>query len=562
MIVYTGYPVTGRFSINKEDSMEIALRKKVRRLFLYMIVLSLTTVLFGCATKQTTKQTTTETIQEPNVGLVEETTEETIAGEETSISWAGYTPEVMDKMHVTEVAFPTGNKKTSAVLLHEVMPDEVLKGAVYTYEYHITNLTKLTHQDVMITNEGGHNLLVVDSTPPVKKAADGSFEWIIGELAPQETKIVRVKATSAEVGSASDCVSVDYANSLCAVTKVVDPDLLLIKTAKSDGNICDDFWFTYEVVNPGSGMANNIKIRDEIPKGLRTIDGNKTVVEIAAGDLAPGERRKFTVEAKGVETGRHRSIAVAKADGGLISESENIETLIYQPVLTIGADSRDSQYLGRSVEHFYTVKNVGDAPSENTTLSIDLPGGGAQFLQASNGGVADGGKATWQLGSLGINESNKVSVKMKATAVETIRSTASANGECAAPVSDNTLTEVIGISAILLELVDSGDPAEVGNIVTYTITATNQGSAADTDVNILCTIPAGMEYVSTDGPTPGALNGNTLKLEPVTVLGVGQNAQWNIQVRAQKVGDVRFGVSMTTGQLKEKVQETEATTIY
>mgnify|MGYP003561729803 FL=1 len=83
------------------------------------------------------------------------------------------------------------------------------------------------------------------------KGEDGSLRWMVGDLAPQQTEIVRVRATSGAVGTASDCVSVTYENSMCAVTKVVDPDLLLIKTAKTDGNICEDFWFTYEVVNPG-----------------------------------------------------------------------------------------------------------------------------------------------------------------------------------------------------------------------------------------------------------------------------------------------------------------------
>jgi uncharacterized repeat protein (TIGR01451 family) len=522
--------------------------------------------LAGCATTQPTKAPAPakqETIKEPNVVETETMVAEPGDKVEESVSWSGYTPEVMDKMQVTDIAIPTGNKKTSAILLHEVMPVEVLRGGVYTYEYHVTNLTSLTHQNVMITNEGARNLKVVSSSPPVNIGKDGTLRWIIGDLAPHETKVVRVKAISEAIGAASDCVSVTHENSLCALTKVVDPDLLLIKTAATDGTICDDFWFTYEVVNPGSGMANNIRIRDEIPSGLRTVEGNKTVVEIAAGNLAPGEKKKFTVKAKGVETGKHRSIAVATADGGLISKSENIHTLIYQPVLMIVADSRDVQYLGRGVEHTYTVKNIGDTVAENTTLSVDLPGGGAQLIQASDNGVADGGKATWQLGSLGINKSKTVSVKMKATAVETIRSTVTANAECAAGVTANTATTIRGISAILLELVDSGDPAEVGNTVVYTITTTNQGSATDTNIAIVCQIPVGLEFLGTEGPTRGTLRGRTLTFAPLASIGAGEKAQWKINVRAKKAGDVRFGAAMTSDQLgKTPVTETEATTIY
>ena len=542
------------------------MKTKVQMMLALAVVVIIAVFLAGCATTQPTKASATakqETIKEPNVVETETMVAEPDDKVEESVSWSGYTPEVMDKMQVTDVAIPTGNKKTSAILLHEVMPVEVLRGGVYTYEYHVTNLTSLTHQNVIITNEGARNLKVVSSVPPVNIGKDGTLRWVIGDLAPHETQVVRVKAISEAVGAASDCVSVTHENSLCALTKVVDPDLMLIKTAATDGTICDDFWFTYEVVNPGSGMANNIRIRDEIPRGLRTVEGNKSVVEIAAGNLAPGERKKFTVKAKGVETGRHRSIATATADGGLISKSENIQTLIYQPVLTIAASSREVQYLGRSVQHLYAVKNVGDTAAENTTLTVDLPGGGAELIQASGNGVADGGKATWQLGSLGINESKTVSVKMKATAVETIRSSVSANSDCAAKVTDITTTKIIGIPAILLELVDSGDPAGVGDTVTYTVTATNQGSAADTDIAIVCQIPVQLEVLGIDGPTQGTLRGRTLTFVPLATLGAGDKVQWKINARAQKVGVVRFGASMTTDQLgKTPVTETEATTIY
>jgi len=318
------------------------MKTKMQMMLAWAVVVIIAVFLAGCATTQPTKASATakpETIKEPNVVETDTMVGEPDDKVEESVSWSIYTPEVMDKMKVTDIAIPTGNKKTSAILLHEVMPVEVLRGGVYTYEYHVTNLTSLTHQNVMITNEGARNLKVVSSSPPVNIGKDGTLRWIIGDLAPHETQVVRVKAMSEAVGAASDCVSVTHENSLCALTKVVDPDLLLIKTAATDGTICDDFWFTYEVVNPGSGMANNIRIRDEIPSGLRTVEGNKTVVEIAAGNLAPGEKKKFTVKAKGVETGKHRSIAVATADGGLISKSENIQTLRVEKFINCHFDS-------------------------------------------------------------------------------------------------------------------------------------------------------------------------------------------------------------------------------
>ncbi|MHC4352130.1 MAG: COG1361 family protein [Planctomycetota bacterium] len=504
-----------------------------------------------------------ETIDEPYVGIKAVTAVEEPGGQvEWSESWAGYTPEQMAKMQVTETAFPTGRKETSAILLRRVMPVEVLLEGEYTYEYHVTNLTDLTHQNVKITIEDTQNLNVLSSSPALMKDIDGSLRWAIGDLAPRETKVIRVQAESEVVGAASDCVSVTYANALCGQTKVVDPELLLIKTAKSDGYICDDFWFTYEVVNPGSGTAKNVRIRDEIPSGLRTVDGNKAIIEIAGGDLAPGERKKFTVKAKGVETGKHRSIAVATADGGLISKSENIETLIYQPVLMIVADSPARQYMGRNVDLTYTVKNLGDAVAKNTVVTAVIQGDGANVVQTSDRGTVGEGKITWQLGSLGVDQSKTVSVKLNGTKVGQVISNVSAVAECAAEVQDSTASAFLGVPAILLELVDNGDPAEVGDTVTYTVTVYNQGSAADTNIAIVCQIPIEQEYLGTEGPTRGILRGRTLTFAPLPRLDVRATSQWKIKVRTKKAGDVRFGVFMTTDQLTDKVLETEATNIY
>ncbi len=545
-------------------------KAKIQMMLGWAVCVSILALSLGCATTEPTvakAEPEQETIDEPYIGIMAVTAEEGPEGQvEESVSWGGYTPEQMAKMQVTEVAFPTGNKETSAILLRRVMPIEVLLEGEYTYEYHITNLTDLTHQNVAITIEGTRNLNVLSSSPAAIEDIDGSLIWAIGDLAPRRTKVIRVQAESDFVGEASDCISVAYANALCGRTQVVDPDLLLIKTAKSDGFICEDFWFTYEVMNPGSGMATNVRIRDEIPSGLRTVDENKEVVEIDVGDLAPGERKEFTVKAKGVETGRQASIAVATADGGLISKSENIETLIYQPILMVEADSPSTQYMGRNVDMTFTVRNLGDAEAENTVVTAVLSDEGANLLQASDDGIVDGDKVTWELGSLDIDESKTVSVTLKGTKVERVLSSVSARADCAEDVKDSTTTAFLGIPAILLELVDNGDPAEIGDTVTYTVTVYNQGSAPDKNITIICEIPPEQELINTEGPTKGelegTLRGQTLTFAPLPRLEVGGMKQWKVNVRATRVGDVRFKVSMTSSQLEEEVQETEATTIY
>jgi hypothetical protein len=51
-------------------------------------------------------------------------------------------------------------------------------------------------------------------------------------------------------------------------------------------------------------------------------------------------------------------------------------------------------------------------------------------------------------------------------------------------------------------------------------------------------------------------------MAPVASLGVGQQAEWRVTIRATDEDDARFSVQMTTDRLTKPVQETEATNLY
>jgi hypothetical protein len=94
------------------------------------------------------------------------------------------------------------------------------------------------------------------------------------------------------------------------------------------------------------------------------------------------------------------------------------------------------------------------------------------------------------------------------------------------------------------------------------ITATNQGSAPDTNIKIICTLEDSEQYVSSSGATTGIAAGNTITFAPLPSLAPKAQATWRVTVKAVKAGDVRFTTVMTTDQLTRPVQETEATNLY
>jgi hypothetical protein len=148
------------------------------------------------------------------------------------------------------------------------------------------------------------------------------------------------------------------------------------------------------------------------------------------------------------------------------------------------------------------------------------------------------------------------------TRIGTIRNVATARAYCAGAVADDASTIVAGIPAILLEIVDSPDPVEVGAETIYTITVTNQGSTPGTNIVVSCNLEDQAEYAGSRGTTRAIVAGKAITFAPVASVAPKAKAQWQMRVKAIGSGNIRFHVSMNSDQLTRDVQETEATHFY
>ncbi len=246
----------------------------------------------------------------------------------------------------------------------------------------------------------------------------------------------------------------------------------------------------------------------------------------------------------------------------MTAESGMVATVVRQPVLTITKKCMNATtYVGRPLNYQITVTNTGDGAANETVIEDVIPSGAA-FTSASDGGRAVGGKATWNLGTLAPKASKTVELTLQPNAVGTYRNTASVRAACADMVTDACETNVTGIPAILLEVIDLEDPDEVGTDETYVITVTNQGSAPDTNITVAVTLEPNQVFVSATGTTPAQGSGQNILLTAVKTLGAKQIAQWRVVVKNLKPGDVRFKAVMNSDQLTRPVEETEATRIY
>src|SRR5262249_49714184 len=119
-----------------------------------------------------------------------------------------------------------------------------------------------------------------------------------------------------------------------------------------------------------------------------------------------------------------------------------------------------------------------------------------------------------------------------------------------------------GVPALLMEVVDVGDPVAVGGEVSYEIRVLNQGTGPLTGLPITATVPGGMESAAAAGPSAAQARGAEVKFEPLAGLAPKEDVLYRVRARGVQPGDLRFRVQMTCDQLQAPVTKEESTRVY
>src|SRR6266581_7740585 len=98
------------------------------------------------------------------------------------------------------LAYPTGNRSTSAVLVERMSPPEVRLGEAYEYQIKVTNLTNATLSGVVVREKLPADFAISRAEPQGKVDNDiHIFE--LGDLPPKQSKMIRISGTPSKPGS-------------------------------------------------------------------------------------------------------------------------------------------------------------------------------------------------------------------------------------------------------------------------------------------------------------------------------------------------------------------------
>ncbi len=471
------------------------------------------------------------------------------------------------------MAFPTGLESTSNILIEKVFPKTVHKGQPYHYLINVTNLTELTLDNVNVIEKFPSSFAVGKTDPEIYDTSGDRVAWALGKMKPHETRVIRVDGVANDTAGVPCCTEANFqVPALCLNTTVVDSGLEVSVNAPSESMMCNPIPVDYTVKNTGATTLRNVTVASSLPSQL-TSDGANSI-NLNVGELPAGKSQTIQAMVMAAGTGDYNlsgsangtpvsSYSGSKGFDNISADANTVTTNVKKPALELAATSnREKQYVGRSIDLDYVVTNTGNANADGTALVASVPANTA-FQSATNGGTytPTSNTVSWALGNLSPSDSRKVSMTVGGSTAGTGTTSGEANAVCASAATASTGISMVGISALLLEVIDVNDPVEVGKSTIYEIRVTNQGNATATNIGLTGTFEDDMSYITSSGNTPISNAGKNLTFGSFS-LAPQEVVSWQIELKASGVGDHRFGIEMNSDQLTRPVSETESTTIY
>jgi uncharacterized repeat protein (TIGR01451 family) len=429
----------------------------------------------------------------------------------------------------------------------KTMPAEATLGAEFTAELKVT--AAACAGNVVVRDTIPANATYVRSEPAA--TVEGKqLIWRLGDMDANASQTIKITLKADKEGEIVNCAVVSADPRVCATTIVGKPVLTIEKSGPETAVINANVTYNIVVKNTGSAVAKNVVLTDPVPQGM-----TGQPVTINLGDIAPGQSKPASVTFKATQRGKSCNTATAtSSNAGKVSDDAC--TTILVPGLKVEKTGTEKQILGREADYQIVVSNTGDTTLSNVTVTDTAPAG--TTILASPGATPSGNTVTWTIPTLAAGEKKTFTLKLGSKVAGNLcnKVTASSAG---LTQSAEACTVWRGIAAVLLEVVDSPDPIQVGETTTYTIRVTNQGFADINNVKIV--------YTSDDETVPtsaaqGTITGKTVNFPTVAKIAPKQNVTYTITVRGLKDGDSRNKVVLNADELTSPVEETESTTVY
>ena len=450
------------------------------------------------------------------------------------------------------------------VALTHAGPPMVVLGQEVVFTTAINNAGRIESRSMTVSSQIPEGVQFVRSQP--QAFLDGKqLIWTLGTLPPGQAHQIQAVYKTLRPGPVTSCAALateeGQKDEKCATTQVTTASLRVGLTAPATGMVGAPLSYQITVTNPTTVPLSNVTLTAQFDEGLEHESRARTV-NLNVGDLAPQESKNATLVLTPRQMGKLLTKVVATS--GNISDQAIHEVTIQQAQMSLLIEGPRTRYKTRPADFTIKVGNPSDVPMTNVVVRSKLPAE-LEFLTASQNGQLVAGEVVWNLGNLNPREERTLQVTTRGVnltkaAVQTVTATADPGIRKDAQAA----IEIFGLPTFKTEMVDRGDPAEVGKTVSYDVNITNPGTLPATDIEVRALVPAEMKVMkASGGPFQPDIQGQTVSFQKIPTLEPGKTVSFTIEVEAMRAGDVRFRIEIRSPNLEGgPILEEEPTRIF
>jgi uncharacterized repeat protein (TIGR01451 family) len=213
---------------------------------------------------------------------------------------------------------------------------------------------------------------------------------------------------------------------------------------------------------------------------------------------------------------------------------------------------------GRKMEVCLTVRNTGNIVEPKAVVTLQVPSNSV-VTATTDGGIVTNNSVQWEISGLTPDSTKEVCTMLKTISPGTLPFNSSVSSENVLPVESSCQTAVVGVPAILLEKADNPDPVSIGDTTTYSVRVTNQGTADDSNVQVVVIIAPELAPVST---SEGTIDGQTVTFPALPTLAAKQAVTYKIVAKGVSAGDGHTKFTLSSDILSSPIFAEESTTVY
>ena len=338
------------------------------------------------------------------------------------------------------------------------------------------------------------------------------------------------------------------------------PDLAIFKTGPASVYAGTNYTYTLTVTNSGLGTASNVVPSDVLPTNVIFVSAssggtnNSGVVNWTFGSLAPSVGTNLTLTVTAPTGGNVTNVAAVAASTPDSNPGNNTSSPVGTTItpiadMAVGKTGPASVVALSNLTYTISVTNLGPSSAGGVVVADVLPTTGT-FISASGNGVTNAGAVGWSLGTLSAGQVSNLTVIVMAPASgfltniagvsTTTLDTNSANNNSPAVISAVT---TLALSADV-GVIKAG-PTNVfgGANFSYTITVTNSGPAAASNVVASDVLPTNVVFISASG---NGTNYAGVASWNLGTLASGKTTNVTITVKAPVSGAVTNNATVTS----------------